>query len=140
MKQQVIFDLMPSSNPDAVVGHSRTVVNVSTGMGMDILEQIITNHVPVVDHNNVTTEKNVIRVERYECPCCPTYLMALVEVSCQGTMTDDWKRVQGLYRVQINPDIERGDCAFSIEKLRGTTIHEGRCVRLPKKDYGSLKR
>lgn len=133
--QKVIFNVSPTSNPDEAVGHARYVYNASTGIGMDTLEKIISEHIPFVNHPEVSTEKVVIYTSRYECPCCNTDLSALVRVYCQGVVTDDWKRVEGLYLVKIYPD--HGGCKIAVEKLSGSEIYSGRCEYLPRKDYKS---
>ena len=133
MGQKVIFGVVPSRDPDAVIGHARYVVNADSGIGMDVLRQIIAQHIPSVDHLKVCTTKEIVRTDRYECPCCHTDLSALVRVCCEGLVMEEWEKVSGLYKVGIYPD--HGNCKVIIEKLSGTKIFEGRCDYLPSKDY-----
>lgn len=129
-----MFDVVPTPNPDEAVGHARYVVNASTGIGMDVLQQIVKERIPVVNNDQVVTEKTITRTSRYECPCCNTDLAALVAVNCNGLYTKEWEAVMGLYRVSISPD--HGNCKIVVEKLVGTTIYEGRTAGyLPQKDY-----
>lgn len=133
--QKVLFNVVPTANPDEAVGHARYVYNASNGIGMDILEKIVSEHIPFVDHPEVSTEKTIIHTSRYECPCCNTDLSALVEVRCQGLFISDWKKVEGLYSIMISPN--HGGCDIKVEKLSGSSIYSGRCAYLPRKDYES---
>jgi hypothetical protein len=133
MSQQVIFNVVPTADPDATIGHARYVVNASDGIGMDVLRQIVEQYIPTVENDEVRTTKEVIRTDRYECPCCNTDLVALVRVYCEGLVTKGWDAVEGLYRVRISPD--HGNCRVAVEKLIGKTIYEGRTPYLPRKDY-----
>ncbi len=138
MPHIVTFDTDPTPNPDAIVGHSRHVVNVSTGIGMDVLRRIIEEHIPIVNHERVGTKKRVIRTSRYECPCCHTGLMALIEVECDGLMTgteQERRRVEGLYEIEIVPD--HSGTKVTVRKFSGTEIFVGRAPYLPQKDYAS---
>jgi len=133
--QKVMFNVTPTSNPDEAVGHARYVYNASNGIGMDILEKIVSEQIPAVDHPEVFTEKVIIYTSRYECPCCNTDISALVKVGCQGLVTKDWDSVEGLYSVKIYPD--HGGCQVTVEKLSGSAIYRGRCEYLLRKDYES---
>jgi len=136
VKQNVTFNVVPTTNPDEAIGYARYVYNATTGIGMDVLKQIIEERVPVVNNDQVVTEKTIIRTARYECPCCNTDLTALVLGSCQGLMTEEWDSVEGLYRVSISPD--HGNCAITVEKLTGTKIYEGRTAHyLPRPDFNA---
>ena len=131
---KVRFCVEPTNNPDEAVGHSRYVSNISTGIGIDVLERIIEKHVPFVNNERVVTRREVIRTDRYECPCCPTDITALVRVYCEGLCTKEWDEVRGLYRVSISPDNE--GCSVTVRKLSDEKIvYEGKTERLPKKDY-----
>ena len=133
MDQNIVFKTVATVNPDQAVGHGRYVENASTGIGMDVLQQIIHDHIPTVNNEQVTTIKAIIRTDRYECPCCNTDLVALVDVYCSGLVTSEWEVVRGLYRVTISPD--HGDCRVHVEKLSGTIIYLGRTPYLPRKNY-----
>jgi len=135
MGQKVTFEMAPTNNPDEAIGHSRYVYNTSTGIGIDVLEKIVSEHIPVVNHPKVLTEKRIIYTKRYECPCCNTDLSALVDVRCQGVFTNDWEKISGLYSVTIKPD--HGECKVIVEKLSYSEIYNGRCEYLPQKDYKS---
>lgn len=129
-----MFAMVPTRKPDGVVAYSRYIVNASTGIGMDMLKQIIEERIPIVNNNQAITKKEVIYTTRYECPCCNTSIEALVSVSCQGVyVPDESEKVRGLYRVRIDPN--RGGCDITVEKLSSTTIYQGRSNYLPKKDY-----
>lgn len=138
ISQIVKFDTIPTTNPDEAIDYARYVVNASTGIGMFTLEQIVKKHIPIVKNDEVLTIKKIIRTERYECPCCATDLTALVKVYCEGIVTDEWKKVEGLYEVSILPDSE--GCGFSVKKLSRTTIDGGRISHLPRKSYPQRKR
>ena len=133
MRQQVMFSVAPTADPNATIGHARSVVNASDGIGMDVLRKINEERIPIVESDEVYTTKEVIRTDRYECPCCNTDLTALVSVHCEGLVTKEWGVVQGLYRVIISPD--HGGCKVTVEKLTGNTIYEGLTPYLPQKDY-----
>jgi hypothetical protein len=132
-KQVIKFETQATKNPDEAVGHARYVINARKGIGMNVLEKIVEEHIPFVNHKEVQTDKTIIRTDRYECPCCPTDLSALVRVSCQGLVTDEWEKVKGLYRIDITPD--HGACKVTVEKLSGEKIYQGRVDYLPRKDY-----
>ena len=55
MKQEIKFIVTPTENPDGVVGHARTVVNFSCGLGIELLKDVIEKHIPIVNHDEVTT-------------------------------------------------------------------------------------
>jgi len=133
MKQHVKFAVAPTENPDGVVGHARYVSNSSNGIGMDVLAGIVEKYIPFVNNDQVVTHKEIIRTDRYECPCCNTSLTALVRVYCTGLMTPEWDEVSGLYEVSIEP--AHGACEVTVMKLEGRTIHAGRTPYLPRKDY-----
>jgi len=134
-KNIVVFNVKPTENPDETVSYSRYIINTSTGIGMDTLKDVVKKYVPIVDHDEVHTIKEIIRTDRYECPCCNTSITAIIYVSCEGLMTKEWSKVNGYYLIKIDPD--HGGCKIVVEKLVGTKIHESRCVYLPKKDYAT---
>jgi hypothetical protein len=134
MRQRVIFDTTPTSNPDEAVDSSRNIVNASTGIGMDLLQQIIEDHIPIVDDEEVITIKEIIRTDRHECPCCDTSLIALVNVHCAGLYKpDEWKKVEDLYKIRILAD--RNSSQVTIDRLRKERIYKGRANLLPQKEY-----
>lgn len=133
MSQRVTFQTQPTENPDSVVDHARTVVNATSGIGMDELVRIVEEQVPFIDDSQVVTQKDIIFTSRYECPCCNTALWSIVDVSFQGLWSKAWDAMRGLYRISITPD--HGKCRVRVERLHRTSVYEGECPYLPQKDY-----
>jgi len=133
MKSGISFDLKQTKDPDKAVGHSRYVVNPENGIGIDELTKVIGDQIPVVDDIEAWTDKIVIRIDRYECPCCSTNITALIKVTCQGRVTPEWDEVEGLYQISMHGSV--GHCEVSVSKLTKEVLHEGRGPELPRKDY-----
>ncbi len=68
MSQKVTFAFRPTRNPDAVLGGARYVVNASSGIGMDALRQVVTDHIPSMDDDRET-----LKALNYETPKVPLF-------------------------------------------------------------------
>lgn len=88
------------------------------GAGINQLKQAA-KHIPVVNDGKTKTVKKIIRTEHRECGCCPTTLTALVQVECEnGVMTEEWKKVQGLYRIILRIPLRSDhESTMRIERL-----------------------
>jgi len=130
---RIEFDVWPTANHEEAIGHARNVVNVRTGIGIERLFSVIREHVPHAKNSGAYTKKIIIRTERYECPCCPTILQALVDVKCCGVHSEKWDEIEGLYLVTICED------KTIVAKMKQDIIWQGQTEALPKKDYNNPK-
>lgn len=147
MNSKAEFAIVPTPNPDEAVPHGRWVYNDSTGLGMDILLQVVKEHVPEVQNPEAFTTKRIIYTARYECPCCPTSIDAFVQVDCEGLYTEDTDRVVGLWSVSIYRrnhlyDPSKSEYKARIEKLVGRSEYECEYETkpIPKKDYSTPRK
>ncbi|MBI5654201.1 hypothetical protein HZC53_00890 [Candidatus Uhrbacteria bacterium] len=139
MTQFVTFENQATENPQEVVSYSRHVINDSTGMGTDALLEAVSKHIPYVEGKDTTTVKKIVFVTRYECPCCPTDITALVEVHCEGVYTPESENIAGLYEVKFYQNSSDSPCTLTVKKLIGQPVFSGKVAPLPKKDYVAFK-
>jgi len=134
--QVVTFNVKPTENPDEVIQYADYVENASSGIGMDILKQIVEEHIPIVDCSEGVTTKEIIRTDRYECPCCATDISAIVRVDYNGgPYSKDVGNIKGLYLIDIYPNRKHTGCRISVNKLQSKQIYTGCCNYLAKKEY-----
>ncbi|MBI2120649.1 MAG: hypothetical protein HYT94_03435 [Parcubacteria group bacterium] len=135
--QKIEFNIVPTENPDETVGSSRYVVNMATGLGIDVLKKIIEENIPIAKNSKTETVKTIIRTERYECPCCPVNITALVYVNCWGLITKECRAIEGLYEVEVYSRVgAHGSYSEAyVKKLAGEIIYKGRTDGIPSKDY-----
>lgn len=140
MAQVIMFQNESTENPDAVIGYSRYVFNDNAGIGIEELKREILARIPSAHNPKTDTIYKIVYVERYDCPCCPTILRALVEVRCEGLVTSEWSEVTGLYEVNFTQMmVNDRHCNVSVNKFVPSTISEGTALPLPRKDYRKIK-
>jgi hypothetical protein len=142
MRQQVVFDVIATPNPENQPYTVHFVVNPTSGIGVDQLKQIVEERIPLPyaeESGDVLVTKRIIRIDRIECQCCNTALMALVAVSRKDRPLARRDETEELYRIVIEPQridhLQKGDSTVTVEKLFGSTIYEGRAPYLPQRDY-----
>ncbi len=142
VRQQVVFDVTATPNPEIQPYTLHFVVNPSNGIGIEQLKQIVEERIPlpyVEESGDVLVTKRIIRTDRIECQCCNTALVALVTVSHKDRPLARRDETEELYRVVIEPQgtdhLQKGDSMITVEKLFGSTIYKGRAPYLPQRDY-----
>jgi hypothetical protein len=140
MNQVIIFQNEATENPDAVIGYSRYVFNDNAGIGIEELKRELLSRIPPAQNPETKTLYRILYVERYDCPCCPTMLRALIDVGCEGLFTDEWREVTGMYEISFTAVmVADRHCNVSVNKLVPRTVSEGTALPLPRKDYRKIK-
>ncbi len=144
MEKRITLSYLPSPDAESTLHYGVVKKNPPMeGMGMSELVKLISEHVPESSNERTRTHKEVLYVERSECPCCPTGISAIVDVHLEGEWpSNDSSR--GLYKVRIgtdwseisSPEYREKFAMATIEKLDGTgTIYSEEQDALPKRDY-----
>jgi hypothetical protein len=128
MTQTTKIAYTPDPNSEKNLGYGNIKYNpIPDGLGMDVLLDYIERAVPYSENEKTHTTKEILRVERYECPCCPTTLTAIVDVNFTGYVSKEDEETAGFYKVHI------GDTKNTVEKLESTLLHEEPSEGLPRK-------
>lgn len=135
MKNITKFSTIRTKNHAEAVNYSRNVNNPITGIGINELKKIINKNIRQGEDDCESI--SILHISRYECPCCPTSITAIIEYYYRGKENN----VDGLYKISIRPDSAdiSDNSLVVIEKLSGTIIHRSEINKLPKKNYSSLK-
>lgn len=122
-KQHVYFyqgiDYSISSENDVRSGRE-LMVEKETEMGFNELITIIKKYIPTLNNQQVTTVKHVIYIGQDRGPAGPLEIILLINVRCSGLYTNEWEKIEGLYRLTIK--LTQPITIKKIEKLTGTEI------------------
>ncbi|MFA5020683.1 MAG: hypothetical protein WC517_01320 [Patescibacteria group bacterium] len=110
---------------------------------MDVLKDVVSNCIPMVNNEQVSTHKGIVWTKRYECPCCFTHIEALVDVFCTGLSTAEGHAIEGLYHINIEVDYDyknkENPCRVVVVRLvgharrrTGDVIHDSLRKHLPR--------
>lgn len=132
---KIVFNLTPTEDAESTKPLGN-VVNITSGMAIDELLEVIRKHIPSAAGDETCTVKTIIRTHRTECGCCPTMISALVLVDSNGRVSDETKKIRGLYEVTIVGATLHGDGqdgSVRVSKLSSTSIYQDNYGRLPRK-------
>ncbi len=113
---EVIF---PEAPPEPMLQDTaRYRRNVRSGADFEMLERFILEHLPFISRKDVTTIYQIVFTERDEqTPSAYPKLSALVRVGCAGSFSDDWRVVEGTYKVTL-----KGDAAGTIARFQKLNV------------------
>jgi hypothetical protein len=108
------------------------------GLGMPELEEIVRKYIPTVENEEVNVHKDILWTQRYECPCCPTAIRAVVLVYTTGLGTSEGRAIEGFYFVTIDQKLVDDKVLHLaiVQKLeKGEVLAQVEVPYLPRKDH-----